>query len=551
MILDNPNTIAFSVETEARTITGLAVPFGKVAVSGGQRWMFSAGTLTWDGAKLLNGHRWSDVIGIPTFTETPEGLLMSARVANTRLGDEVLELAQMGAIDGLSIGLGKDVKFTRRNGVNHVHAGRVREVSTTPVPAFEDANIRSVAAQADNQEEPMEDENDNPTDGPAFSLEDGTTLTKKVDDLATTVEGLAKLKRPADAPAGPQFEVQEESLYRFDGTTAASGHDFSSDLIAGLRGDHEALARVNEFMSDRYAGPAFAAIDTGDTAAVNPSVYRPDMFLDEKPEMPTPLYNAFYAGAIDSMTPFYYSKLGEVSGLIDDHIEGVDPDEGTFNTILGPTVTPKAKSGRIGLTREVIDQGGNPQVSGLVLSKFDRAWRQMLETEAAAALKSGIAAYGTLGSVAEGADGRAIGKALKKGFTGLKFTADGQRFTRFFGAQALYTELVDAEDDMGRPLYPILAPANADGTVAQGLGSINVAGQRVDPTWSLSLGASPDLSFYADPKAVRVWNSGMTRLDKVLETAAGWKIDVFGYVATHVYDTTGVLKVPYTAPAGA
>lgn len=564
--------VDFAIDHEKRTISGILLPFGETSrpakdrVTGRTaRYRFSAAAVTLPDPSdvVLNyGHDRDSLtaqIGIATsLTKTPTGVLAVFKIARTPEGDAVLALGEDRILKYFSAETAGRFKAAA-DGVHDAIQSTIDGAAVVRIPAFTGAHITHVAAAAadTHQEEPM---NECSTcdkvhaDGvtacestPAFAAAAGAELVKKVDALDAKIDDLAKLKRPAEpgAPGGPQFEVYEEPIYRFDGTEASSGHDFSTDLIAGLRGDGVAMARVTDFMAARTgpASPVFAPVDTDDVAAVNPKVYRADMFQDEKPEMPTPLYNAFHAGAIDSMTPFYYSKLGEVSGLVADHVEGEDPAEGTFTTVLGPTVTPKAKSGRINLNREVIDQGGNPQVSGLILAKFDRAWRQMLEAESAAVLKSGVADYAQLAVIANGAEGKVIGKAIKKALTGLKFTADGQRFTTFFGAQKMYTELSDAEDDMGRPLYPILSASNADGFVAQGLGSINVGGQRIDPTWSLG---PQDISYYVDPGAVRVWNSGITRLDRVLETAAGWNIDIFGYVATHLYDATGVKKLSYS-----
>jgi hypothetical protein len=50
----------------------------------------------------------------------------------------------------------------------------------------------------------------------------------------------------------------------------------------------------------------------------------------------------------------------------------------------------------------------------------------------------------------------------------------------------------------------------------------------------------------ADPNAVHVWNSGLTRLDKLQEKVEGWDLGVFGYFAGVVYDVTGLRKITYT-----
>jgi len=551
MEFDNPTAVTFDVEPETRTIRGLVVPYGEIATNGGQQWTFTSGSLTWDKVKLLNGHDWNQVLGIAELTETDEGIEMAAKVARGPRGDEVLELAAMGAIDGLSMGLAQDVKATRKGSVNHVTAATIREVSTTPIPAFENAAIRSVAASADHKEKTTME-----NDTPAFSATDGEALATKVAELTTKIDGLAEIKAPLP-PGKTQFQITEEPLYRFDGITAASGHDMSADLISGLAGDHEAMDRLIGFMNESLINPAgLNFVATTDVDKVNPSTYRPDLFKDEEPEQPTPMYSAFYAGGLSNVTPFFYSKLGAYSGLLGDHTQGTPPSAGSFTTETGATITPSAVSGRIFLTREVADQGGNPQVSGLIWSKFQRVFRQTLETKTAKLLHDNLANFTALASPTTGADGGAIGAALKQGLVDLQFTANGQRFVKFFAAKDLYSQLAAAEDDHGRPLFPILAASNADGNAANRLGNINVAGINLEPTWSTEIGypvgepavdTPDDTSFYVDPGAAKVWNSGLTKIDKVGETAAGWNIDVFAYVAAHLYDASGIRKITYKA----
>lgn len=546
MIIDNPTAVAFEVSAETRTIRGLALPFGDTAETGGRKYTFAKGSLTWGKVKVLDGHDWARAVGTAELSETDEGIEMVAKIARGPRGDELLSLAEDGVYDGLSVGLGPELQAVTRAGVQHATSGTIREVSLTPIPAFENAAIRSVAAHAADNQEVSTMDPDTTTDAPvaaAFSADQGTALTTKVDELTKKFDDLDAIRIPAQ----PQFQVTEKPIYRFDGVVADSGHDFSTDLIAAVReGDAAAGKRVMDFANASIMNPAGAVqfmVDQTDTGPVNPAKYRPDLFKDEGPALPSPLYDTFYAGAVADNSPFFYSKLGTYSLGTAPHVEGVEPAEGSFNTVTGETITPALRSGRFGLTREVIDQGGNPQISGLIWNKVLRTHRLELEAVAAAAIKSKVANYGTLATPATGADGAAIGKALKGGLVDLRFTADGQRFTKFFAAKELYAELSDAEDGDGRPLYPILSPSNADGTTAAGLGSINVAGIKLDPTWSTS---PEDNSFYADPQAVKVWNSGLSRLDRVHESAAGYFVDFWFYAASHVYDETGVLKVAYS-----
>lgn len=549
---DNPNGVTFEVNEETRTIRGLALPFGDVAQNGDGQWSFAKGSLTWGKVRLLNGHDWSQLLGVAELSETDEGLVMSAKVAPGPRGDEVLALAQMGALDGLSVGLGNDLKATLKNGVNHVKSGTVREVSTTPIPAFQRAAIRSVAASAAHKgKEPvMGDENE--------TAEVETPVSLSADDVRTIFsEEIAKALKPSDdkrpvVPAGrpeggAQFTVREEPMYRFNGGIPGK-FDFASDITSAVHGDVEAHKRVMQFMGEHLLSPAgltFAEpqIDTADTAAVNPARYRPDMFLDEGPAQPTPLYSFFYKGGLSDVTPFFYSKLDSYSGLLDDHEEGVEPTPGTFATETGATVTPSPISGKVHITREVHDQGGSPQVSGLVWSKFQRVFKQMLETKTAALLASGT--YTDFATIAAGADGNTAGAAIESGVVDLQFLADGSRFRKAFAHVELYKKLLTAVDGMDRPLYPIINPTNANGQTTSLYGHINVGGLSLDPTWSLGAVGAGQKSYVADPNAIHVWNSGLTKLERLNEDVEGYDIGAWAYFAGIVYDASGVRDLTY------
>lgn len=580
--------VAFSVDTESRVIRGLLLPFGEVsrpardrATGAVGRYRFNAGSVTVpdDPSEVVlnfdhNGDSIEWQVGVAQeLTITPAGVEAAFKIAKTPEGDRMLALADPDTpvLKAFSAEVEGTFADPDVDGVKNALATVISGAAIARKPAFVGAHITSVAASAATDQEgtPMKcttcgnihapgvtECQAAPDTAPAFTAADGKALGEQVAQLAKSVADLGQIQIN---PVGG-IQVKEKPIYRFDGNLADSGFDFSTDFIAAItQGDTAASKRVMDFANASIMNPAGAvdfAIDQADTAAVNPARYRPDLFKDEEPPLPSPLYDTFYAGAVADNTPFFYSKLGTYDLSTKPHTEGQEPTEGSFNTVEGATITPALRSGRFGLTREVIDQGGNPQVSGMIWNKVLRTHRLELEAIAATTLKSKVADYDTLATPAVGADGAELGKALKGGLVDLRFTADGQRFTKFFAAKDLYSVLADAEEMLamldaadeivrvgnGRPLYPILAPSNADGTTASGLSSINVAGIKVDPTWS----TSPEHnSFYADPQAVKVWNSGLSRLDRVKETAAGYYVDFWFYAAGHVYDETGVLKVAY------
>lgn len=549
-----PRPVEFRVNTETRTIHGLALPFGDVGTSSdGEKFKFAAGAIKWGKVRLLNGHDWQQVIGTAEFEESDEGLVMTGRVAKTARGDEVLALAEAGAIDGLSVGFAGQMKAKRAGDVFEVSDAVALEVSTTPLPGFERAAITGVTASLIHPTK-EEDAMTAPTTetapaAPAPTPPAPTPGIPATSDGPTRAEFAAladRIERMGETrfPAGPVATVNEEPIYRFSGSIPApSGHDFAHDMyLAGVRGDDAALARLTEFSAERL-GAAFVA--SADINEVNPSTYRPDMFLGQRPTNQSPLHSFFYKGSISSPTPFFYAKLDRAgsSAAVGDHTEGTEPTATNLATAVGATVTPAAVSGKVHITREVGDAGGNPAVSGLVWAEFERTYTESLEAKTAAFLAAAGAA-GSLATIAAGATGAVAGAAIEVGSVDLLFT--GYNWSAGFGHIDLYKALVGARTSADEPIYPIINPANRNGISGSQFSFIDLAGYRWYPAAGLgATGTVEANSWMADPMAVHVWNSGLLRLDKLQEKVEGWDLGAFGYHAGVLYDTDRLRKVAY------
>lgn len=547
VFIDNPQTVDFAVDREKRTIRGRALPFGEV----GNGWSFSAGTLNWaESVKALDGHDWSRAFALVTFTEVKEGIDFVMKVARGPRGDEMLTLAEDGVYDGASIGLAAGAGYEVDDaGIFHCTSGTIRELSLTPIPAFASAKVTSVAASA----APTNKEKHVPEDEKVFTAAEGVALTKQVTDLEAQLKTLGEIKAPV--AGGQQFDVAEESIYRFAGSEPApSGFDFATDLLAAAKdGDSAALDRIKTFTA-KWADQPRNFVATPDTGAINQPVYRPDMFLGQAPVPLSPLYDTFHKGGLSNITPFFYSKLDRANTnvAVSDHTEGVEPDPKNLKVITGDTVTPKAVSGKVHITREVGDQGGNPSVSGLIWAEFERSHSMALENKTAALIQAAMANIAALGAaIAAGASGKVAGDALEAGLIGLQFIADGTRFTKGFGHVDLYKALVSAElIATGEKVYPIINPQNRNGITGDKYSFIEVGGYRFNPAWSLGATSNnASNSLVVDPNAVHVWNSGLQRLEKLQEDVEGWDIGCFGYFAGIVYDVTGLRKVAYDPTA--
>ncbi len=595
--------VTFAVEPETRTITGTIILYGVEADNGWGRFTFKKGALTWNkGAvsrvKFLRDHDWRQLLGYAAkITATGTEVSASFKVARGAAGDEALTLAEDGALDGLSVGIDivewtddKDGNFTVTKAV-------LNEVSLTPRPAFDDARLTKVTAskmdtkKENNVPEKIETPDPTPADfsklvaeavQAAFAAKQKEEETKAAEatkaaelaktekadadaktDAATKAAELAKNEKetpvvpinPTDAPApGASFEVREKSPYTFDreGRFAKGEHEFSSDVVSMLKaGDFEGKNTESGKRAMAFIAEAFATgVDKADVASLNPAVNRPDMFYQTRPAR-TPLWDLVNKGALpEGPSPFIVPKFSSESGLVADHVEGVEPASGTVIT-TSQTITPTAVSGKVTITREVWDQGGNPVVSNLVWNRIVRAYYQGLETATKDFLVTLTAATDVTLTTA------AVNKALAASLAGAQIDLqffDQYDFSAFALEPILYKALANAVDDAGRPLFPAIGVQNANGQVGNLYQSLNLNGVKGVPAGSLpSTGGAPNKSYLFDPEVVLGWSSAPQRLEfagtgatnGLYAPVAGIDLAVFGYKAFANTDIAGVREVIY------
>lgn len=151
--------------TPTRTVSGVAVPYNVVANSMSGPVMFLPGSLPTDGKapKLLTNHDRSSAVGLVTDrVDTPEAMLFTARISQTSAGNDALQLALDGVYDAVSVGItATDWTYDGQTAV--IAKADWNELSLTPFPAFDGAQILDVAAEEAATPQTEED-NTNPSE---------------------------------------------------------------------------------------------------------------------------------------------------------------------------------------------------------------------------------------------------------------------------------------------------------------------------------------------------------------------------------------------------
>jgi hypothetical protein len=584
-----------TVDSAARTITGLAVPYNAVANKFGIRYAFRPGSLEYSDASRL-AHLKDHVTPVGfhrSVKDTAEGPIVELAVLDAPEGspakyerDQLLFDAEHGLYTGLSVGVDfsldpedGDIEIDDE-GVHWVTRATWRETSTTYMPAFDDARVTRVAASlTGGQMDPCPHCGHRHAPGIACATFAAQLTARPAPPALPAAappapatgatfeqfqQWITDQQHDAEPAPGPvvinsnhgAVEVREPAPYRFDrqGNLRAGSHDFSTDLLNGWRqgggGDQGARDRAEGFLADAWERRDFGYVGADQRFAITPANVvnlnypqnRPEMYVDQL-DYAYPMYNAVNKGTLDAVTPFVIPKFNSSSGLVADHVTGTEPTPGAF-TATAQTITPSALSGKVEITREAFDQGGNPQMSGLIWRQMVRAWYEGLEAFVQAQLVANAASITDITITALAVDG-ALDASLTTNLVPLQYIRGGDQFRQVFTQIDLYKALVSAKDTTGRRLYPSLGAMNAVGTADPRYEWVQAHGKLWVPAWATAAtGTVAASSWMFDPDVVCLWASAPQRID--LEWRVAWvDMGIWGYKAFGITDFTRTRELIY------
>jgi HK97 family phage prohead protease len=241
-------------DTPSRTISGIAVPYNvEAVVSDGTSVIFRPGSLPVEGKapRLFMYHNASMPVGIVTErVDTEEGMIFTARISKTTLGDDALVMALDGTIDQVSVGV-NPTKFAYDDEGNMIiEAADWMELSLVPIGAFGDAApITEVAASI--HQEPEE-----------VVLNEEVTPVEEKPEMSEVTETAVE----ATIPTAPVFA---QAKRKFDLPTAG---EYLAAMHIGGETFRNVSAAATEFMKSKQTALQAAAGDvvTSDTPGLLP-----------------------------------------------------------------------------------------------------------------------------------------------------------------------------------------------------------------------------------------------------------------------------------------
>jgi HK97 family phage prohead protease len=599
LTFDDPEvTESFSVDAPRRLISGTIVPWGKVAKSGFSRWRFNRGALHWSQPsriKLNTNHDHKlPIAKALDIQNTALGLDATFKVARGEEGDRALALAEDGVLDGFSV----EVDFDEGDGwapdpenenVRLVDRGRLVGVALTGFPAFDDARVERVAAarqggemtdkQQEQQQEPvtMDAEQAEATFETAMERLAGKITDSQVklseqlaqsvgesisEGVKTALEDIGQPQARGTVRAARYSVTREAPIYTFDGR----GDCLIRDAWNAVHGKEEdAIERIRKYrlqteeVSKLYAGEfglQFAPQTTSTASQVIPPGYRPDLYIADL-FRGRPFVNAASRGSIANATPFTVPVFSSATSVTADHTEGTNPSDGSL-AFTTKTVTPQAVSGRLTLSREIVDSS-NPAIDQIAIQEMRESYARQTEAKVYTLLNGSSGAGGTItaGFVPSGAQAATfVGTtgtppALVAGIRSRLAAYPFARFASPNGAlmgQNATTILATSVDTTGRPIFPSVGPTNATGIGRAADQAWSVDGMAFQPAWAATGSAAGDTQiFILDSSDLWVWESPLLSFRfEEKQGPANIELNVFGYFATHLLRPVGLSGIRIT-----
>jgi len=237
--------------TEERTITGKIVPFGnEIGHTSAGKVVFAKGSIEISNnpkPKLLLEHDPKKPIGrMISFTEEEDGIYATFKVSNTTRGNDALIEASEQLRSGLSVGV-EVVDSKREGNILRVLASKMYETSLVQAAAFKSAEVLSVAASDEAEENPT-----NESEAVVENTPDTASVEPKVE--APAVEAA----RPTVAAPIVRAALGSEEARQW--IAAASDTDTTTD-VPGL----VPTRQLTEVINPKSTGvrPTIEAISSG------------------------------------------------------------------------------------------------------------------------------------------------------------------------------------------------------------------------------------------------------------------------------------------------
>jgi uncharacterized protein len=518
----------------SRSISGVAVTYDETAtVNDGTQVRFLQGSLPVTGRdpKLYMQHDANQIVGkVVERVDTPQGMMFTAKISATRLGDEALTLANDGVIDAVSVGV-TPTKFSYdEEGVMIVEAANWSELSLVSEGAFSGAVITEVAASA--PDEVAEGIPETELTSAIQSDQEPTQETDMSDKKDETV---------VEAAQATTEKLWAQPARKFNLPTP--GEYFAAMHIGGTTFENVARA-TKEFVKANQSALQAAAgdITTTDTPGLLPIPVLGVPFADLNFNRPVVAAVGARAMPNNGASKTFVRPTITTHTSVAAQAAEFDAASATTMVIASNSVTKTTLSGQVSLSIQDLDFT-DPASLNIILNDLIGEYLIASDNVAADAITAGATASGATWSVTAGDPTTLISAIYTSAYNILlatNFLPD-----HIFVAPGVWQALGAQLDADNRPVFPYVGAAGLMGVNAMGSANITVA-NTFNP-FGLNLVADRNFAagtmVVARGLAIEFYEQVRGLMSVELPSTLGRNFSYAGYVSTFIADATQVQSI--------
>jgi HK97 family phage prohead protease len=509
-----------------RTISGTAVPYNvEAVVSDGTSVIFRPGSLPVEGKapRLFMYHDASQPVGVVTErVDTEQGMMFTAKISATSLGNDALVMAQDGTIDQVSVGINATKFSYDEDGTMIIEEASWLELSLVPIGAFGDAaNITKVAASI--HQEPEE-----------VVLNEEETPVEEKQEMSEITETAVE----ATIPTAPVFA---QAKRKFDLPTA--GEYLAAMHIGGETFRNVAAAARDFAISKQTALQAAAGdVTTGDTPGLLPVPVLGPVFQDLNYIRPVVAAIGARAMPDGGNQKTFIRPTWTTHPSVAAQANELDGVSATTPIIASNVISKSTLSGAVTLSVQDIDFT-SPGAMQIILQ--DLVGQYMLKSDdvAADAIVAGASASGGTWTVVSNNPASLIA-ALYDAATDI-LSATNFLPDHLFVSPDVWQALGSQLDSDNRPIFPYAGAAGLMGVNGMGTANVTVANtfnpfglnlvaDRNFPAQTLIVARGSACEFYEQVRGI---------LSVEVPGTLGRTFSYYGYVATFISDSDMVKQI--------
>jgi HK97 family phage prohead protease len=509
-----------------RTISGIAAPYNVDAtVSDGTTVRILPGALPTEGKapRLFMYHDASQPVGVVTErVDTSEGMLFTARISATSLGNDALVMASDGTIDQVSVGINPTKFSYDEDGTMIIAEASWQELSLVPIGAFGDAaQITKVAASI---HQPEEEISNNEEQEP----QQENTMSESV--AAPVIEATIPT---ASLPAVPKR--------KFDLPTPG---EYLAAMHIGGDTFRNVAAATQDFIKSKQSALEAAAGDilTTDTPGLLPVPVLGPVFQDLN--FIRPVVNAIGARAMPNggaSKTFIRPTITTHTSVAAQSSE-LAAASATTMVIASNTVTKTTLAGQVTLSVQDVDFT-DPASLQIILNDLLGEYLIASDNVAADAITAGATASGSTWTVTGGDPSSLISAIYTAAYNILlatNFLPD-----HIFVAPGVWQALGAQLDADNRPVFPYVGASGLMGV--NGMGSANITVANTFNPFGLNLVADKNFAagtmVVARGQAIEFYEQIRGLMSVELPSTLGRNFSYAGYVSTFIADATQVQSI--------